>query len=209
MWYSSWSVYVCLLAISWCLYFAERWLFISSKNREVKRNWGHLTETQNWCKYQTRSCVCVCVLHHVWLFATPWTVAHQASLCMKFSGQEYWSRLPFPPLGDLPHPGIKPLSPALASRFLTHWATLEAPSNKVRLSQMHIQGAVPQGQDRSEAEQGRSSKAQRAEGLRGGACLSCQSRRSSQGRGSWPFSSTKANVCVCVRARGAVCGCVL
>ena len=42
-------------------------------------------------------CVCVCVLlSHVWLFATPWTVACQASLSMEFSRQEHWSGLPFP-----------------------------------------------------------------------------------------------------------------
>ena len=38
---------------------------------------------------------------------------------MEFSRQEYWSRLPFPPPGDLPHPGIELASPALAGRFLT------------------------------------------------------------------------------------------
>ena len=42
-------------------------------------------------------CVCVCEsISHVWLFATPWTVAHQAPLSMEFSRQEYWSGLPFP-----------------------------------------------------------------------------------------------------------------
>ena len=46
------------------------------------------------------------------LFATPWTVAHQAPLSMKFSRQEYWSGLPYPPPGDLPDPGIEPSSPA-------------------------------------------------------------------------------------------------
>ena len=35
----------------------------------------------------------------------------QASLFMEFSRQEYWSGLPFPPLGDLPYPGIEPGSP--------------------------------------------------------------------------------------------------
>ena len=35
------------------------------------------------------------------VFATPWTVALQASRSMGFSRQEYWSRLPFPPSGDL------------------------------------------------------------------------------------------------------------
>ena len=44
---------------------------------------------------------------------TPWTVACQAHLSMKFSRQEYWSGLPLPPSGDLPNPGIKARSPAL------------------------------------------------------------------------------------------------
>ena len=41
-------------------------------------------------------------LSHVRLFATPWTVAHQAPPSMGFSRQEYWSGLPFPSSGDLP-----------------------------------------------------------------------------------------------------------
>ena len=48
---------------------------------------------------------------------TPWTVARQAPLSMGFSRQEYWSGLPFPSPGDLPDPGIKPTSPALAGGF--------------------------------------------------------------------------------------------
>ena len=51
--------------------------------------------------------------------ATPQTVAYQAPLFMKFSSQEYWNRLPFPALGDLPAPGIKPVSPAFADRLFT------------------------------------------------------------------------------------------
>ena len=47
----------------------------------------------------------------VQLFATPWTVAHQAPVSMGFSRQKYWSGLPFPPPEDLPDPGIKPMSP--------------------------------------------------------------------------------------------------
>ena len=38
----------------------------------------------------------VCMLSRVLLFATLWTVAHQTSLSVKFSRQEYWSGLPFP-----------------------------------------------------------------------------------------------------------------
>jgi len=48
---------------------------------------------------------------------------------MGFSRQEYWGRLPSPPLGDLPDPGIKPASltsPALAGGFFTTCATWEA-----------------------------------------------------------------------------------
>ena len=52
-------------------------------------------------------------------FATPWIFSCQALLSMGFSRQEYWSGLPFPPPGDLPNPGIKPMSPALAGRFFT------------------------------------------------------------------------------------------
>ena len=46
------------------------------------------------------------------LFATPWTVACQAPLSMKFPRQEYWSGLPFPSSWALPDPGIEPRSPA-------------------------------------------------------------------------------------------------
>ena len=52
-------------------------------------------------------------LSRVRLFVTPWTLAHQAPPSMGFSGQEYWSGLPFPSPGDLPDPGIEPRSPAL------------------------------------------------------------------------------------------------
>ena len=45
------------------------------------------------------------------LFATPWTIAHQAPLSTGFSRQDYWSGLPCPPPGDLPNLGIKPPSP--------------------------------------------------------------------------------------------------
>ena len=45
--------------------------------------------------------VYVCVLSHVQLFVTPWTVAPQAPLSMEFSRQKYWSGLPFPALGIL------------------------------------------------------------------------------------------------------------
>ena len=55
----------------------------------------------------------VLLLSHVWLFATPWTVAYQDPPSMGFSRQEYWSGLPFPSPGDPPDPGIEPGFPAL------------------------------------------------------------------------------------------------
>ena len=58
------------------------------------------------------------LLNCVLLFATPWTVAHQAPLFMGFSRQEYWNGLPFPCPGDLPDPGIKPGSPTFQADSL-------------------------------------------------------------------------------------------
>ena len=66
---------------------------------------------------------------HIQLFLTLWTVAHQALLSMRFSRQEYWSGLPCPSSGDLPNPGMEPVSltsPALADEFLTTNSTWEA-----------------------------------------------------------------------------------
>ena len=71
----------------------------------------------------------VCVLSRVQLSVTPWTVARQAPLSMRFSRQEYWGGLPFPPPGNLPNPGIEPsslMSPALAGGFFTTSTTWEA-----------------------------------------------------------------------------------
>ena len=53
-------------------------------------------------------CVCAQWLSCLRLFVTPWTKAHQDPLSMGFSQQESWSGLPFPPLADLPDPGIDP-----------------------------------------------------------------------------------------------------
>ena len=76
-------------------------------------------------------CVCVCVrahthmrarthmLHRVWLFETPWTVAHQAPLSIGFSRQEHWCGLPIPSPRDRLTQGtnLNPMSPALAGSF--------------------------------------------------------------------------------------------
>ena len=66
-------------------------------------------------------CVNAQSLSRVQLFETPWTIAHQAPLSMKFPRQEYWSGLSCPFPGDLPDPGIEPqsfASPALQADSL-------------------------------------------------------------------------------------------
>ena len=83
-------------------------------------------------------CVCVCIythvymwsevklLSHVWLFVTPWTVAHQASPSIGFSRQEYWSGLPLPSPGESSQPRDQTQVSRVAGRHFTIWATREA-----------------------------------------------------------------------------------
>ena len=67
------------------------------------------------------------------LFVTPWTVPCQAPPSVGFFREEYWSGLPFPSPGDLPHPGIEPWSPALQADSLPS----EPPGkNKVKVAQL-------------------------------------------------------------------------
>ena len=60
---------------------------------------------------------------------TPWTVAHQAPLSMRFPRQGHWSGLPFPSPGGLPDPGIEPRSPALIGGFFTTEPPGKPPTN--------------------------------------------------------------------------------
>ena len=69
-------------------------------------------------------------LSHVWLYETPWTVAHQAPLSMGFSRQQYWSGLPFPSPWDLPNSGTEPGSLALQADSL--------PSKRLRGLRIYI-----------------------------------------------------------------------
>ena len=78
----------------------------------------------------------VCVLSHfsrVWLFVTPCTVAHQASLSRELSRQAYWSGLPFPFPGDFPNPGIEPGSSALQADSLP-----SEPPGKLRIMECTV-----------------------------------------------------------------------
>ena len=52
-------------------------------------------------------CAVLSRFSRIWLIETSWTIACQDPLSMRFSRQEYWIGLPFPPAGDLPNPRIK------------------------------------------------------------------------------------------------------
>ena len=56
-------------------------------------------------------------------FGTPWTVTCHTPLFMGFPRQECWGWWPWISPRDLPDPGIRLMSPALAGRFFTNWAT--------------------------------------------------------------------------------------
>ena len=86
---------------------------------------------------------------HVRLFVTLWVVTHQASLSMGFSRQNYWSRLPCPPLEDLPDPGIKLCNlhlTCIGRWVLSTSATWEVPNTRLLLLLLlsHFSRAIPQ-----------------------------------------------------------------
>ena len=85
--------------------------------------YSHISSTLSYA-------VCVCYVTAVVPDSSqPHGLACRAPLSMEFSRQEYWRGLPCPSLGDLPNPGVKPVSlmfPALAGRFFTTSATWEA-----------------------------------------------------------------------------------
>ena len=98
--------------------------------------WGLISSLQSDSTSQTIWKVKVKSLSRVWLFATPRTVAHQASLSMGFSRQDYWSGLLLSSPEDLPDPGIEPQFPALQADSLpseppkkpvTLWTTIVYP----------------------------------------------------------------------------------
>ena len=72
---------------------------------------------------------CAWSLSHVQLFETLWAVASQAPLSSGFSRKEYWSELPFPPPGDIPDPGIEPVSltPPDCRQVLHHLSQQRSP----------------------------------------------------------------------------------
>ena len=81
------------------------------------RQWWFTTSSPPFQQRDFPACM-LSRLSHIWLFATLWTVAHQAPLSRGFSRQESRNGLPCPPPEDLPDPGIKPTSPALQADSL-------------------------------------------------------------------------------------------
>ena len=72
-------------------------------------------------------------------FVTPWTIACQAPLSVEFSRWEYWSKLPFPSPGDLPDPGMVPMSLALQvdSLPLCHWGSHPPIKNELKYKNIY------------------------------------------------------------------------
>ena len=103
--------------------------------QSIVRIWAK--NTRYVCAENTRY-VCACQVISVRSDSvTPWTVAHRAPRSMGFPRQEHWSRLPCPPPGALPLPGIKPsplTSPALPSEFFTTSATWKVPKVRSRVN---------------------------------------------------------------------------
>ena len=115
----AWDLYLCFIAVLRlllvCLFschlsneeYAEYVVFLSISILIIKKSPARMHAKSLQC---------------VRLFATLWTVAHQALLSMGFSRQEYWSGLPFPFQGNFPtqgsNPGIKPRSPVLQADSL-------------------------------------------------------------------------------------------
>ena len=81
------------------------WRFIC-RGLTVHKYKNILAKNKNLQWLFLHACMLSC-FSRVWLFATPWTIAHQATLSMGFSRQEYWSGLLFLSPGDLPSLGIE------------------------------------------------------------------------------------------------------
>ena len=110
------------LIISWGFITSFLWVWV------LKGNFYHfnIQLLKNICSVL---CAMLSRFSHVLLLTALWTVACQAVVFMAFSRQRYWSGLPYFAPGDLPDPGIKPVSlrsPALAGRFFITSTTWEA-----------------------------------------------------------------------------------
>ena len=120
------SIFPLLFAMKW---WGWMWMCLIHICQPLPKHWS----LENWRKYfrfepcwetlfyrmtiehgvPRVTCKWYSLIAELIIHATPWTVGHQAPLCMGFPRQEYWSRLPFPSLGNLPNLGIEPRSPTI------------------------------------------------------------------------------------------------
>ena len=110
--------------LAWKIPWAEKPGRLQSMGlQRVGHNWvTSLSFTLDICPgvWLPDHCCCCCLVAKLCpTVVIPWTVAHQAPLSMGFSRQEYWSGLPCPSRGDLPDPGMEPVSSALPGGFFT------------------------------------------------------------------------------------------
>ena len=109
-------VCVCLYIALWQLYLVrlDCFMYTLPECVRIPGTWQHFNilncQSFFFLIYFGHSINMLSCLSHVWLFAVLCTVAHQAPLSIRFSRQKYWSGLPCPPSGDLPDPGIEPVS---------------------------------------------------------------------------------------------------
>ena len=87
-----------------------------------------LQHTSQWFLVYSQAVQTSCLCSSCPTLCDPLDYSPQTSLSMGFFRQEYWSGLPFPPPGDLPDPGMEPVSsvsPALQvdSLPLSHWGS--------------------------------------------------------------------------------------
>ena len=97
-----------------------KWLSSSSSSSSTRAS-SYFSFLTRKMKVSLHACI-PSHFSHIRLFATLWTIAHQTPLSMGFSRREYWSRFPYPPPGDLPDPGIEPMS-----LCLQHWQLGSSP----------------------------------------------------------------------------------
>ena len=120
------SVVVSLLTLSMCF---SLQFYVQDTDYNCRSYITYMLRREYVCVDIVYYNVCAQSLSHVWLSVTLWTGAPQAPWSMGFPGEEYCSGLPFPTPGDLPDPGIEPLSltsPTLEGGFFTTSATWEA-----------------------------------------------------------------------------------
>ena len=92
----------------------------SKGKKEMKKKVSKVSCLSDW---ENESESEVKSLSHVWLFATPWTVAYQAPPSMGFSRHEYWSGLPFPSPGGSSQPRDQIQGSCSPGRCFNLWAT--------------------------------------------------------------------------------------